>query len=56
MPTSDIQFIADVLRRTRENDQLTRAEEERLSEIAEKGFSNEYFDIPGARPPEPELP
>lgn len=39
LTTSDIQFVAQMLRRTREGDQVTRAESHRLDEIADHGHT-----------------
>jgi hypothetical protein len=38
-PTTDLQLIAQVLRRTIDGDVVPVAEKERLDQIAEKGFS-----------------
>lgn len=45
-PSSDIQFIAEMLRRTRSGDQINSAESHRLDEIAECGYTR------GGVPPE----
>lgn len=44
-PTSDVQHIAQMLVRTRNGDQTTRAEEDRLDQIATKGYSS-FSDAP----------
>lgn len=38
-PTTDQQFLADMLRRTIDHDQITIAERGRLDQIATQGFS-----------------
>lgn len=45
-PTSDIQFIAEMIRRTRDGDQITTVESHRLDEIADHGYTR------GGVPPE----
>lgn len=47
-PTSDIQFIAGMLKKTRAGDQITVAEAARLDQIEAKGYSTE--PIPDAEP------
>lgn len=46
---SDLQFIADVLRRVHTGDQITRAELHRLDEIAEYG-STRGVPLPDVTP------
>lgn len=44
-PTSDIQFIAAMLLRTRAGDQITAGEANRLEVIATNGFSNSSDEV-----------
>lgn len=46
-PTTDQQFLAEMLRRTIDHDQITIAERGRLDQIATQGFSR----YPVAEPP-----
>lgn len=44
-PTSDTQFLAQVLLKTRRDDILTVDEEHRLQQIADTGFSSQPVPI-----------
>lgn len=46
-PTSDIQFIAQMLIRVRDGDQIVHEEDVRLNDIATKGYSS-VTDAPPA--------
>lgn len=52
-PTSDIQFVAQMLRKVRAGDQVPASEEYRLDQIAEKGYSDQPMT---PQPPKSELP
>lgn len=46
-PTSDIQFVAAMLRKVRAGDQVTSTESHRLDQLAARGYSDEPMGVPG---------